>query len=184
MDNFNYQNSETISQKGGKIVRKVTIKKGKGFKSVTTYRKGKKTKTVKKPLHNHHIQQIKMRKFIPGLFSDCKNCKTKKRKGGENKYPRDIETGAENETTDYIKAIPPDPERFQRYQQKMVEESFKSQPKGTAAELFDKPTPEEREQLEREAMMDQDPQYKEPFQAEELQIFSKGGKTKKNRVKR
>ena len=79
MDNFNYQNSETFQQKGGKTVRKVIIKKGKGYKSVTTYRKGKKGKTVKKPLHKHHIQQIKMRKFIPGLFNDCVNCKSKKR---------------------------------------------------------------------------------------------------------
>lgn len=77
MDNFNYYNSETILQKGGKTVRKVTIKAGKGHKSVTKYRRGKKISIVRKPLHREHIEQIKMRKFIPGLFSDC--CKKTRR---------------------------------------------------------------------------------------------------------
>jgi len=79
----NYKCSETIAQKGGKIVRKVSIKKGRGYKSVTTYRKGKRVSTVRKPLHKDHIEKIKMRKFIPGLFSDCVNCKTKKKRGGD-----------------------------------------------------------------------------------------------------
>jgi hypothetical protein len=80
MHNFNYSNSETVVQKGGKTVRKVTIKKGKGYKSVTIYRKGKKVSTIRKPIHQDHIEKIKTRQFIPGLFSDCVNCKTKKRR--------------------------------------------------------------------------------------------------------
>ena len=78
MNNFNYTNSETIVKKGGKIVRKVTIKKGKGYKSVTKYSRGEKSRTIRKPLHKHEIKKIKMRKFIPKLFSDCENCITKK----------------------------------------------------------------------------------------------------------
>jgi hypothetical protein len=79
--NFNYENTEIQSQRGGKIVRKVSIKKGKGYKSVTRFRKGKKSSTVRKPIHIDHIKLIKQRKFIPGLFSDC-TCrdKTKTRK--------------------------------------------------------------------------------------------------------
>ncbi len=79
--NFNYENTEIQTQTGGKVVRKVSIKKGKGYKSVTKYRNGKKVSTVKKPIHVDHINLIKQRKFIPGLFLDCK-CreKTKTRK--------------------------------------------------------------------------------------------------------
>ena len=66
---FNYQNTEIKTQMGGKIVRKVSIKNGKGYKSVTKYHKGKKHYTNKKPIHNDHVEQIKIGKFIPGLFS-------------------------------------------------------------------------------------------------------------------
>lgn len=80
MDSFNYENTETKTQRGGKIVRKVSIKKGKGHKSITKYRKGKKIFTIKKPIHKEEIKLIKKGKFIPGLFHDCKYCKTKKQK--------------------------------------------------------------------------------------------------------
>jgi hypothetical protein len=77
MNHFNYNNSETTIKKGGKIIRRVTIKKGKGYKSFTKYSKGKKPKTVRKPLHKHEIEKIKRRKFIPNLFADCEHCITK-----------------------------------------------------------------------------------------------------------
>jgi len=83
MDNFNYQNVEIKTQNGGKkLIRKVSIKNGKGYKSVTKYHKGKKLHSAKKILDNAHIQMIKLGKFIPGLFSDCSdgNCKKKTRK--------------------------------------------------------------------------------------------------------
>lgn len=81
---FNYENRETEIQSGGKkTVRKVSIKNGKGYKSVTRYHKGKKTSSVKKPIHNLHIIHIRSKKFIPGLFSDCQ-CK-KKNKTRKNK---------------------------------------------------------------------------------------------------
>lgn len=75
---FNYSNTETKIQSGGKIIRKVHIKNGKGYKSITKYKKGKRIGTVKKPIHKKHLIMIKKGKFIPGLFSDCINCKTKK----------------------------------------------------------------------------------------------------------
>ena len=77
---MDYHNSEIFFQEGGKTVRKVIIKRGRGYKSVTKYRKGKKVSTVRKPIHKEHIEQIRMHKFIPGLFSNCVNCKTKKRR--------------------------------------------------------------------------------------------------------
>lgn len=77
-DDFTYNNIETKTQIGGKkIVRKISIKNGKGYKSVTKYYKGKKISTVKKPIDKLHIDSIKIGKFIPGLFMDCK-CREKK----------------------------------------------------------------------------------------------------------
>jgi len=88
--NFNYHNTEMKTQHGGKkIMRKVSIKNGKGYKSVTKYHKGKKISSVKKPIHKSDIEFIQMGKFIPGLFLDCscknkscknKSCKKKSRK--------------------------------------------------------------------------------------------------------
>lgn len=69
----NYHNQETKIQSGGKkIVRKVSIKNNKGYKSVTKFRKGKRIGTTKKRLTSHEIHMIKNQKFIPGLFNDCK----------------------------------------------------------------------------------------------------------------
>jgi len=76
---FNYENTEITTQMGGKkIVRKVSIKNGKGYKSVTKYHKGKKQRTTKKVVNKAHITLIKMGKFIPGFFSDCASCNAKK----------------------------------------------------------------------------------------------------------
>jgi hypothetical protein len=78
--NLSYANTEITSMSGGaKIVRKVSIKNGKGYKSVTKYRRGKKVGTVKKPIHSEDIGLISLGKFIPGLFKDCK-CGEKTRK--------------------------------------------------------------------------------------------------------
>ena len=74
----NYSNTEVSqTQNGGKQVRKVSIKNGKGYKSVTKYYKGKKIGSTKKAIHKHHVGQILGGKFIPGLFSDC-GCNKKK----------------------------------------------------------------------------------------------------------
>lgn len=63
---------------GVRMVRRVSIKDGKGYKSITKYRKGKKMYTVKKPIHEDHLKMINGGKFVVGLFNDCINCKTKK----------------------------------------------------------------------------------------------------------
>lgn len=77
MHNSNYENTEVKTQIGGsKTVRKVTIKNGKGYKTVTKFRNGKKVKTVKKHIPTDQISLILQGKFIPGLFLDC-NCREK-----------------------------------------------------------------------------------------------------------
>ena len=69
---FNYSNSETKQMGGKKIVRTVSIKNGKGYKSLTKYKGNKKVGSIKKHINKGHIQLIKGRKFIPGLFSDLR----------------------------------------------------------------------------------------------------------------
>jgi hypothetical protein len=83
INDFNYQNIEVKKMTGGgKVVRKVSIKNGKGYKSITKYHKGKKGRTIKKPIHKAHIDLIQLGKFIPGLFLDLHLSvrKTRKRK--------------------------------------------------------------------------------------------------------
>ena len=59
INDFNYQNIEVKKMTGGsKIVRKVSIKNGKGYKSVIKYRKGKKTGTIKKLIHKAQMSNI------------------------------------------------------------------------------------------------------------------------------
>ena len=74
---FNYSNVQHHHTGGAKETRKVVIKKGQGYKSISFYKKGKLMKTIKRPLLSKHIQMIKNRKFIYGLFSDCKTRKHK-----------------------------------------------------------------------------------------------------------
>ena len=78
-NNFNYENTETKTQFGGKkMVRRVSIKNGRGYKSVTKYHKGKKTSFSKKPIHKSHILTIRNGIFIPGLFMDCQGIEKKR----------------------------------------------------------------------------------------------------------
>lgn len=67
---FDYKNIQTYMTGGKKSTRKVVIKNSKGYKSVCTYKNGKKCHNRKKHLSKSEIQMIKMGKFIPGLFSD------------------------------------------------------------------------------------------------------------------
>jgi len=81
VSSFNYENIETKQMGGTKFVRKVSVKKGRGYKSITKYRKGKKMDTVKMPINKNHVKMIMSGKFITGLFKNCNNKnKTQKRK--------------------------------------------------------------------------------------------------------
>ena len=77
---FDYDNKEVKLIGGTKVVRKVSIKNGKGYKSVSKFRKGKKVGTVKRSISDGDIGLIKMGKFVTGLFSDCKSGTKKNRK--------------------------------------------------------------------------------------------------------
>ena len=81
LGSVDYENTETkLYQHGGKLVRKVSIKKGKGYKSISKYHRKKHMGTVRKTLKHAEIQMIKLGKFIPGLFDNCKSCSRKRRK--------------------------------------------------------------------------------------------------------
>jgi len=70
MKDFHYHNTEKRKHSGKHITRKVIIKGGKGYKSVTI--KGRKRNhTVKRHLNKTEIEKIKKGKFIKGLFNDC-----------------------------------------------------------------------------------------------------------------
>jgi hypothetical protein len=75
---FNYSNTQTHQTGGKKTVRKVSIKKGKGHKSVKYYKNGKLVSTVKRGLKPVEVAFIKIGKFIPGLFKNCECNKTRK----------------------------------------------------------------------------------------------------------
>ena len=67
-----------ITPDGKKEVRKVYMKNGRGYKSIAKYRKNKRISFVRKPIHDAHVEHIKVGKFIPGLFADCVDCGDKK----------------------------------------------------------------------------------------------------------
>jgi hypothetical protein len=72
MKKFHYHNTEKHIHGKQHIIRRVSIKNGKGYKSVTIMKGGGKRRTTKRKLHPNEIEHIKNRKFIQGLFSDCK----------------------------------------------------------------------------------------------------------------
>jgi hypothetical protein len=82
LNKFDYENTELVKNKqsGGKIVRNVTIKNGKGYKSISRYHRKKHIGTVRKKLKTGEIRMIKLGKFIPGLFKNCKTCSKKNKK--------------------------------------------------------------------------------------------------------
>jgi hypothetical protein len=62
------------------MTHKVHIKNGKGYKSVTHARHGKRLHHSRKALSTVEMGLIKIGKFIPGLFNDLnKKSKTRKR---------------------------------------------------------------------------------------------------------
>ncbi len=75
-----YNNTETKIKGGMKTVRNVSIKKGRGYKQITKYQRGKKISHVKMPISPEHVQKIQAGTFVSGLFDDCKSCKNKTRK--------------------------------------------------------------------------------------------------------
>jgi hypothetical protein len=69
---FSYRSTQVAITGGKKQVRNVTIKNGKGYKSVEHYCKGKCNSTMKRRLLLKEIQMIQRNEYIPGLFKNCK----------------------------------------------------------------------------------------------------------------
>jgi len=162
MDRFNYENIETTQLGGKKTVRKVSIKRGKGTKSITKYHKGKKIHSVKKQIDKHHVHLIKKGKFITGLFDDCKNCKNKKCKhcntktkygGNDDDDYIDLEMGPPEIKQEYMKNVPSDPEAIKAIQAKARVRSITPE---QAAHEFALGPAEIRQRRESENMADQD----------------------------
>ena len=76
---FDYKNTQVEQHGGKRFIRKVSIKNGKGHKSVSYYKNGKLISSVRKGLQPVEVGFIKIGKFIPGLFKDCPCNKTRKR---------------------------------------------------------------------------------------------------------
>lgn len=81
---FNYSNLEVTHEGNFKIMRKVSITNGVGYKSVSLVKNGKR-KTIKKDLTEDQIISIKNKQFITGLFNDCYDDKCKKSISKNNK---------------------------------------------------------------------------------------------------
>ena len=112
-----------------------------------------------------------------------KNRRRRVKRGGQE---HDIEMGPEPNVT-YMGAVPPDPKRFEEYDFRHAtrELARPSSPSETEA-FFEGPNPEQKLKREQEMMGDEDPLNKDPFDREELTIFSdRGGRrTRKRRRNR
>ena len=82
---MDYSNEQVTQNGGTKKVRHVKITGKKGYKKVITYRNGRKVGSSKKPLKPTEITMIRVGKFIPGLFSDCKCGEKKTRKNRKSR---------------------------------------------------------------------------------------------------
>jgi hypothetical protein len=72
MSDFSYESVQTHMAGGKTQVRNVTIKNGKGYKSVSRYCKGKCNSTVRRRLLLKDIEMIQRHQYIPALFKDCR----------------------------------------------------------------------------------------------------------------
>lgn len=83
-EKFAYESIDITRKGNKKTIRKVHIKNGKGYKSVSKFIRGKHIGTSKKKIDDNHVPLIKGGSFISGFFADCKcsqtNNKTKKNK--------------------------------------------------------------------------------------------------------
>jgi len=108
---------------------------------------------------------------------------TRRRK---SKRGGDIESGNVEDVTP-MKSVPPDPERFAKYHEQMLKDNYKPMSNEKVAAVFEGPTPEQKRINEQTNMSNEDPLNKDPFDREELNIFSSvdgGRRNRKRRTKR
>lgn len=88
-ENFAYESTDITRKGNKKTIRKVHIKNGKGYKSVSKFIRGKHIGTSKKKIDENHLPLIKGGSFISGFFEDCKcsspTNKTNKTKNNKTK---------------------------------------------------------------------------------------------------
>jgi hypothetical protein len=111
-----------------------------------------------------------------------KKRKYHKRRGGMSENMYDIEEGMP-ESFNSIDSTPPDPERFNAFNKKIIKESFKPSTIEESTLAFDSPTPEEKQKLENKQMFDEDPLFSNPLD-EPMPDWGKTGGRKKNRKSR
>jgi hypothetical protein len=93
----------------------------------------------------------------------------------------DIESGTVENVTP-MRTVPPDPERFKRYNDQMIRQLNKPVSTEEAAAVFAGPNPEQKLQREQEMMGNEDPLNQDPFDREQLTIFSdRGGRRTRKR---
>ncbi len=104
-----------------------------------------------------------------------KNKRRRVKRGG------DIESGTVEEIAP-MTSVPPDPERFKRQQQQMIRESLKPVSNKEAEAVFAGPTPEERERINAQGMMNEDPLNMDPWSG--LTIFGNTGGRRRSKKRR
>jgi hypothetical protein len=80
MAGFRYDNKQHRIEGGKRVVHRVTVKNGQGTKRVSIFLHGRHVNTRKKRLTEQEIDHIKRKKFIPGLFNDLIQSKTRRRR--------------------------------------------------------------------------------------------------------
>lgn len=105
---------------------------------------------------------------------------SRSKRGGDE---LDIESGIVEPITP-MKAIPPDPERFNLYDKKIRSHLSKPLPSEAVTNIFGGPTPEQKQSNENKMMFNEDPLNQDPFEREQLNIFNETGGRKRRKSKK
>jgi len=82
---FHFHSKQHCQHGGKKTVRQVSIKNGKGHKSIVYYDQNKMVAKASEKLKQGEVELIKVGKFIPGLFKSMKMKSRKNHKKGHKK---------------------------------------------------------------------------------------------------
>jgi hypothetical protein len=106
------------------------------------------------------------------------------KRGGQDKDNFiDLEKGPEV-NYEYITNLPAKSDRFKQYERQMLKESMKPITSSQAAAVFAGPNPEEREEMARQNLLNEDKRLGDRFDEEELKMwgnFETGGKKSRKR---
>jgi len=85
---FHFHSKQHCQHGGKKTVRQVSIKNGKGHKSIVYYDQNKMVAKASEKLKQGEVQLIKVGKFIPGLFKSMKMKSRKSKKSHKKTQKR------------------------------------------------------------------------------------------------